>query len=243
MITVWINKEKQAKSLPFSLKLIIIPAQKIRGKLTNYVIVHNGKSMTPDVVKSLNALADSLKNWRNNKQKWEGIFDNSWMPLGRRLHVSKQVAGFDKALEWLLFHKPETGKSLKDDYDAILSLARTIDDNVDKCLFSSIEQQTFRNDRDAHWISDYLTSFEVNLTLFERKIRNIAKMAKNELATETGQKATASVGRSIWTCIKKTPRWICGLIVAVVVAVIAAIIVDILADFGWLERIKDLFTK
>jgi hypothetical protein len=72
--------------------------------------------------------------------------------------------------------------------------------------------------------------------------RQIQEITKTEPA-EAEQKATLGKWRSIWTHVKKIPRWICGLIVAVVVAIIAAIIVDILADFGWLERIKDLFTK
>jgi hypothetical protein len=55
---------------------------------------------------------------------------------------------------------------------------------------------------------------------------------------ETEQTATVGKRQRLWTCVKKIPRWVCGLIVALLVAIIAAIVVEIFSDFGWLERIK-----
>jgi len=60
----------------------------------------------------------------------------------------------------------------------------------------------------------------------------------DDLPAETEQKATSTTFQKIWTRIKRIPRWICGLIIAVVVAVIAAIVVDIFTDFGWIKGIK-----
>ena len=47
----------------------------------------------------------------------------------------------------------------------------------------------------------------------------------------------------IWTLVKRIPRWIFGLVVAVFVAVIVAIVVEIFTDFGWLERITDFIYR
>jgi len=138
--------------------------------------------MSPDVIKSLNAFADSLKTWMSDKEKWESIFDNSSPPLGCHLHISQQTTGFEAALEEILFYKPEIGKSLEKDYIAIVSSARTIDDKVKECQFPSIEKLDFLSEGERHWISDYLTAFQVNLSLFERKIRHIAKLVRDEFA-------------------------------------------------------------
>ncbi|OHB62198.1 MAG: hypothetical protein A2167_01850 [Planctomycetes bacterium RBG_13_46_10] len=60
---------------------------------------------------------------------------------------------------------------------------------------------------------------------------------------ETGQKACCLLKKIIGWIFKKTSHFICAIVVAVIATIIAAIIVDILADFGWIERIKDFFTK
>ena len=49
--------------------------------------------------------------------------------------------------------------------------------------------------------------------------------------------------QSTWIWIKRIPRWIFGLIVAVFVAVIAGIIVDIFADLGLLDIIKSVIYR
>ncbi len=75
----------------------------------------------------------------------------------------------------------------------------------------------------------------------------IERQEKTEIETtpaETEQKATVGRWRKIIGWIfKKTSHFICAIVVAVIATIIAAIIVDILADFGWIERIKEFFTK
>jgi uncharacterized protein YggT (Ycf19 family) len=80
-----------------------------------------------------------------------------------------------------------------------------------------------------------------------KRLRHIAKMVKEELATEaaieTEQNDTRAKGWGIKRIISwifaKTSHFILTVIGAIVVAVIAAIVVDIFADFGWLQSIKE----
>ena len=58
-----------------------------------------------------------------------------------------------------------------------------------------------------------------------------------EKPAETQQKAL-SLRQRTWTCIKRIPRWICGLIITVILAVIAEIVVNIFTDFGLIKIIK-----
>lgn len=70
-----------------------------------------------------------------------------------------------------------------------------------------------------------------------------------EKPAETEQKDTAAkywrivTKKIIGWIFKKTSNFICAVIITVVGTVIAAIVVDIFADFGWIERIKRLFTR
>ena len=143
--------------------------------------------MSPDAIKLLEHIAQRLEILANDKQ-WLKRLSNGLTGLGCRSSLTECLRGFSTVLEELRYHKPDSARSLQQSHERVLSFAKSIDQKV---------KQGQKN------LSFDTLALQTSLFLFVKKLRHIAKMARDELecqeATETKQNATpAKPERESW---------------------------------------------
>jgi len=198
------------------------------------------------------------------------------LPWACYLSAVKSLKGIDKVLDFLRYHKPELAEPVEKAYQELLILATASDQ---ECMLQSLEvpksaDSTLKACEDylkrakAQSVVDVakielLQHTEIQSKALASKLRHIAEMTRQELATEkpteTGQKATINVNisggvkaenlqighdSSIHSqtrthqknkgILKKSLK-IGG---AIIVSIVAAVVTDVLGDFGLIKGIE-----
>ncbi|MHC4463653.1 MAG: hypothetical protein ACYS30_19815 [Planctomycetota bacterium] len=207
-------------------------------------------SFTPDEIKSIEIIVEGIEKVVEviSQQLKQFVYDRStkthrlregktvknickdvYMASGLYLTLSDPPSNLIRdILAKLYWDKPEIAKDLKERY------YRHISD----------VSQLFKI-KDADNLYGGLFSVQYELSELAQALRAGSKIAKaeTEKPAETERNTTPTICWRLWSCVKRIPRWICGLVIAVFFAVIAAIVVEIFADFGWLERITNFIYK
>ncbi len=151
--------------------------------------------------------------------------------VGRYQEANPDRAGMppkdleDKAKLEFAQLKPPLEKLMKDDFIEAVDLSEhRPEHHIRRRLPQEVDEQVVK------------TAFESN---YRFRLTSEGLKLYEQLPKATHRKQRRIIG---WI-FKNTSHLICTIIIAIIATIIATIIVDILADFGWIERIKHLFTR
>ena len=202
-----------------------------------------------------------LKCYRTSAQQREPFTRRELPSGGKEIQVGLPSDPGD-ASEWLmpyrlwtdeptspiskhLFRPPTKAENL----DAQFTLLAIIHDgqrqksHPDHKIYFHWQGKKFFEDTNQQLAGCVWTAWSKNPEAFEGRESYCRKGIEKALEMVKANLAHSSFRKIIGWIFKKTSHFICAIIVAVIATIIAAIIVDIFADFGWIERIKHLFTR